>query len=93
MSSNVESMIVNSLLYNEGYVRRVLPHLKDEYFEELNNKIVFDEINKYFTKYDAIPTKEALSIELETRSDLTGDTYTTIVDWLGHSQDLSLIHI
>ena len=87
MSSNVESMIVNSLLYNEGYVRRVLPHLKDEYFEELNNKIVFDEINKYFTKYDAIPTKEALSIELETRSDLTGDTYTTIVDWLGHSQD------
>ena len=87
MSSNVESMIVNSLLYNEGYVRRVLPHLKDEYFEELNNKIVFDEVNKYFSKYDAIPTKEALSIELETRSDLTGDTYTTIVDWLGHSQD------
>ncbi len=87
MSSNVESMIVNSLLFNEGYVRRVLPHLKDEYFEELNNKIVFDEVNKYFSKYDAIPTKEALSIELETRSDLTGDTYTTIVDWLGHSQD------
>ena len=28
-----------------------------------------------------------MSIELETRSDLTGDTYTTIVDWLGHSQD------
>ena len=51
MSSNVESMIVNSLLYNEGYVRRVLPHLKDEYFEELNNKIVFDEVNKYFSKY------------------------------------------
>ena len=87
MSKNVESMIVNSLLFNEGYVRRVLPHLKDDYFEEQTNKILFDEVNKYFSKYDSVPSKEAIGIELETRSDLTGDMYSNILEWLGHCEE------
>ena len=36
----VEFLILRNLLYNEAYVRKVIPFLKSEYFEDYNQKIV-----------------------------------------------------
>ena len=78
--SNLETLILSSIFFNEKFTRTVLPHIKGEYFEDNNNKIIFEETSKYFTQYDGIPTKEALHIELETRKDLTGDQSKIIED-------------
>lgn len=48
-------------------------YLKREYFENQANRIIFDEINLYFSKYNSRPTKEALLLclsknEIVTRS-------------------------
>ena len=40
----VEFLILRNLLYNEEYVRKVLPFIKGEYFEDYNQKVVFEEI-------------------------------------------------
>jgi archaellum biogenesis ATPase FlaH len=63
------------MLFDEGFTRRVLPHIKPEFFEDYSNKVIYEQLSEYFVEYDALPTKEALCIELEGRKDLTGDVY------------------
>ncbi len=60
----LESIILRSLLYNEEFARKTLPFFKDEYFTQFSDRVVFQEIKKYFNKYSNPPTKEAVIIEL-----------------------------
>ena len=34
----VEVLILRNLLYNEEYLRKVIPFIKPEYFEDINSK-------------------------------------------------------
>lgn len=61
---NIEKTILSNLIYNEEYSRKVLPFLKDEYFNSYSDKIVFKLIDIYFNKYNDSPSKEALLIDL-----------------------------
>jgi replicative DNA helicase len=61
----IENTILAHLVYNEEYVRRVLPFLKSEYFSDSTERSVFDLITGYVTKYNGTPTREALLIELQ----------------------------
>ena len=85
--SNLENLIISSLFFEEKFTRRVIPHLKGEYFEDINNKILFEETSKYFVEYDRLPTKEALTIELETRKDLTDEQSKTIQNSISNFED------
>ena len=60
----IETTILKNLLQNEDYARKVLPFLKNDYFTENCDKIVYDKINDFIIKYNSLPTKEALKIEL-----------------------------
>ena len=53
----VEFLILRNLLYNEDYVRKVIPFLKADYFEDRNQKIVFEEIIKFVEQYNKPATK------------------------------------
>ena len=74
----VEFLILRNLLHNEEYLRKVLPFLKKEYFEDNDKRIIFEEIFVFVSQYNNLPTKEILSIELEKRSDITGDQFVNI---------------
>ena len=87
MSNSVESLLVSSMLYDEGFTRRVLPHIKSEFFEDFSNKVIYETLSEYFVEYDALPTKEALCIELEGRKDLTGDVYAHTAKTVQESSD------
>ena len=56
---------MKNLLNDEDYARRTLPYLKTEYFSDINEKEVYQQIDKFITKYNALPTKEALIIEMD----------------------------
>ena len=71
----IEQTILRNLLYHEEYYRKVVPFLKAEYFQEFHEKIIFEEIADFASKYDKIPTQEVLSINLQNRNDLTDDTF------------------
>jgi len=71
----IEQTILRNLLFTEEYYRKVVPFLKADYFQEYHEKIVFEEISDFASKYDKIPTKEVLAINLQNRNDLTDDTY------------------
>ncbi len=74
----VETTILNNLLFNEEYTRKVLPFLRPEYFEEKCDTLVFEQISSFLTQYDKLPTKEVLNIELQKRVDLSQDEYSLV---------------
>ena len=64
----MEQTILSNLLYNEEYTRKVIPFLKTEYFKSPTNQVIFDLIKFYVDKYNLLPTKEILLVDLETKS-------------------------
>ena len=71
----IEQTILRNLLYHEEYYRKVVPFLKADYFQEFHEKIIFEEIADFASKYDKIPTQEVLAINLQNRNDLTDDAF------------------
>jgi replicative DNA helicase len=67
----IENTIINNLISNEEYCRKVLPFLKKRYFAERKESIIFEEINKFFEQYNKPITKEILSIEVANRKDIS----------------------
>jgi len=78
----VETTILKNLLFNNDYCRKVLPFIKTEYFENLHEKVVFEEICKFVVAYNNLATKEVLLIETEKRTDINEETYKTICDYV-----------
>jgi len=62
------NVIFANLIQNEEYGRKVVPYIKEEYFESLPEKTVYKLINTYVTKYNKFPTHQALNIDLENSS-------------------------
>ena len=83
----VEFLILRNLLYNEEYVRKVLPFIKGEYFEDRNQRIVFEEILKFVEEYNQPATKEVLCIETEKRQDITGDDFQEITKLISYLEN------
>ena len=78
-TERIEESILRNLIYNEEYYRKVVPFIKAEYFQEYSEKILFEEIADFAAKYDKIPTKEVLTINLQNRTDLTDETFNDTV--------------
>ena len=75
MSERIEQTILRNLIYNEEYYRKVVPFLKAEYYETYHERIIFEEISDFAAKYDKIPTKEVLTINIQNRGDLTDEAF------------------
>ena len=75
MTEKIEQSILRNLLCNEEYYRKVLPFLKADYFQEIDERVIFEEIQDFSVEYEKLPTKEVLEINLKNRNDLTEDVY------------------
>ena len=75
MTERIEQSILRNLLHNEEYYRKVIPFLKAEYYESLHERIIYEEIADFASKYDKVPTKEVLSINIQNRTDLTDESF------------------
>jgi replicative DNA helicase len=84
----IEFLILRNLLYNEQYLRKVIPFLKSEYFEDQNQKIVFEEILSFVNQYNQLATKEVLCIEVEKRTDINDTTFKEIIHLIGCLEDI-----
>ena len=67
----IETTILQNLIFNEEYSRKVIPFIQSDYFEDRKEKIIFEEIVSFIVKYGSSITIEALNIEVENRTDLT----------------------
>jgi len=71
----VEFLVLKSLLHNEDFLRKTIPFIKPEYFQDTNQKIVFEEIVDFVNQYNQPPTREVLSIEIEKRTDVNEQSF------------------
>lgn len=76
----IEQVILENLLHNEDYLRRVLPFLKDEYFAEGGEATVYKKINDFTVKYNKAPTQDELIIELKDTVGISQATYEQATD-------------
>jgi len=69
--NRLEQTIIKNLIYNEEYVRKVLPFIRPDYFSDNAEKIVFKEIFEFINQYKNPPTHEALVINFTEKKNLT----------------------
>jgi replicative DNA helicase len=84
----VEFLILRNLLHNEKYIRKVIPFIKSEYFEDQNQKIVFEEILSFVQEYNQPATKEVLCIEVEKRTDINEQSFKEIAQIISCLEDV-----
>lgn len=91
----IEQTILSNLIHNEEYCRKVVPFIKPEYFIDPNERVVADELLKFFSTYNKPASLDILAIQLGNRSGIgdaqleTLETYintlnvrTDNADWL-----------
>ena len=64
MTKDLQTIILNNLIYNENFTRKSLPHLKSEYFEK-HSIPVYKLILSFISKYNKLPNSAALEIEFQ----------------------------
>ena len=69
----LEQTILKNLIYNEDYLRKVLPFLKPEYFTENTDRTLFTTINEFIQTYNKPPTIEAITLAVQERRNLTDE--------------------
>ena len=83
----IETTILRSLIFNEEYSRKVIPFIQPDYFDQKSERTVFEEIAQFIVKYGSAITIEALSIEVENRSDLNETEVKDVRDIIGFLND------
>ena len=82
-TQGIETTILNNLIFNEDYTRKVIPFLKAEYFTDFTEKTVFQTVADYVDKYKSVPDVEALNIDIQ-KVPQTEEQYKTIQEYLTH---------
>ena len=76
----IERTSLSQLVSNEEYARKVLPHMKGDYFSDKTERTIFEEIEKFVDKYNKVPTQTTLEIEVQGRKDLNESDYKKVVE-------------
>ena len=80
--SRIEQTILSSLFFKEDYTRKVLPFVKEEYFGNRVEQLLYGEIFKFVEKYNNLPTKDAILIELNGRKDINEEELNHLKDYV-----------
>ena len=84
MLSALEVSILKGLIHDETYTRKVLPYLKDVYFETSTSRSLFELCKEHFSKYNTCPSRESISVSVEELKGINEDEFRDI----GQSLDL-----
>ena len=81
-TAKIERTILSNLLNNEEYVRKVMPFLKSEYFHDNSEKLLYDTISSYVSKYNKLPSSEAVVIDLNEKHNIPEPEFKQAVEIL-----------
>jgi len=83
----IEQTILANLMYNETYMRKVFPFLKEEYFAEPSTRIIFKHITEFVNKYNTCPNKQALEIAFNNDKTIPEDSFSEIMGAVNEFSD------
>jgi len=70
MDISNEFVILSSLAHDEDYARKTLVHIKEEYFQDETQRVIFSTLRDYIQKYQTRPSKIEVGINLRNDSRL-----------------------
>jgi len=76
----IEHVVLENLINNDEYSRKVLPFLQEEYFHSRTDKIIFKSIKKFFLEYNALPPKESVLIDIDKNKNISEDECNNITE-------------
>ena len=78
MISKLETTILKGFIHHEDYTRKVLPYVKDEYFETTVGRSIFHLCTRHFVDYGECPSKESLAVRYEQLEGVSEDEFREI---------------
>jgi hypothetical protein len=98
---SLETKIIQNLIHNEDYCRKVLPFTEPKFFEDGLHKAVVAEVIEYFNTYNKQISTDILEIEVQGRKDISHGTEKELpkfieslkeykqdnIDWLLHETE------
>lgn len=85
----LETLILSQLIYSDKYLRKVIPHLSEEYFRDWAEKKIYKYINEFVDSYNSPPTVDALHISIQNDKAITEDEFARMEEVLGEVEDTS----
>ena len=82
MISKIEKVILQNLVHDDEYMRKVVPFLKSEYFLDNTEKTIYNKVVEFINEYNALPNKDALVISIQNDKSLTEEQYKEIVEYV-----------
>ncbi len=82
MSSKIETVILQNLVNNEEYMRKVIPFLKRDYFTDNNEQKIFDEVKIFIDEYNTLPNRDALIVAFQNNKNLNDEQYQEIISYV-----------
>ena len=79
---------MKNLTQNEEYARKVLPFLSDSYFTDRSEKLVFQHVKEFILQYNALPTLEALHININNLPNLKEEEIKSAINVIGTIEDI-----
>ena len=79
--TNIEQTILRNLLVDDKFMRKVLPFIKNDYFEGVYRQL-FKQVGLYVQKYNKLPTQESFKIELDDADNFNDEQYRHAVEIL-----------
>ena len=84
MTLKIEEITLSKLILNDTYTKKVLPFIKDDYFDTPSYKILFSTLSEYVNKFETTPEPNALKIEVEKRRDISEEIYKEVEQFLNN---------
>ena len=87
---NLEQTILSNLISSSDYTRKVIPYIKEEYFQDTTEKVVFKTIALYVDRYKSPPEdKEIIKLDLQ-KATLNEEQYKVAKEYVDNlSSDIS----
>lgn len=83
----IEKQILSRLIHDEDFLRKTLPFLKPDYFNNRIDKAVYGLIDDFVKRYNKLPSKTALVVESDSTSGYNQDEYEEMVARIGELQE------
>jgi len=84
MTLKIEEITLSKLILNDTYTKKVLPFIKDDYFDAPSHKVLFSTLSEYVNKFETTPEPNALKIEVEKRRDISEEIYQEVEQFLNN---------
>jgi len=87
MQQKIETIILSKLFNDEDYLRKVIPFIKEDYFMESSERKIYAYIHQFVTKYNSLPTIDAINIAMQNDKSVNENEYKSISETLTKLDD------